>query len=58
MLQYVAPLLTGELIQTWGRKEKRLHGLINNAGIMATPYEESSDHYEAQFQVRAPSFRY
>lgn len=28
-----------------------LHGLVNNAGIMATPYEESVDHYEAQFQV-------
>lgn len=33
------------------RKESRLHGLVNNAGIMATPYEESVDHYEAQFQV-------
>lgn len=33
------------------RKESRLHGLVNNAGIMATPYEESVDNYEAQFQV-------
>ncbi|PCD26169.1 hypothetical protein AU210_012601 [Fusarium oxysporum f. sp. radicis-cucumerinum] len=33
------------------RKESRLHGLVNNAGIMATPYEESVDHYEAQFQT-------
>ncbi|KIM99373.1 hypothetical protein OIDMADRAFT_127344 [Oidiodendron maius Zn] len=32
-------------------KETFLHGLVNNAGIMATPYEESSDHYEAQFQT-------
>ncbi|KAL9562047.1 hypothetical protein ACKAV7_013970 [Fusarium commune] len=35
----------------FARKESRLHGLVNNAGIMATPYEESVDHYEAQFQV-------
>ncbi|EXJ76258.1 uncharacterized protein A1O5_00766 [Cladophialophora psammophila CBS 110553] len=35
------------------RKEKLLHGLVNNAGIMATPYEESSDGdgCEAQFQT-------
>ncbi|KIW99095.1 uncharacterized protein Z519_00758 [Cladophialophora bantiana CBS 173.52] len=34
------------------RREKLLHGLVNNAGIMATPYEESSDAgYEAQFQT-------
>ncbi|KAF4343943.1 NAD(P)-binding [Fusarium beomiforme] len=33
------------------RNEPRLHGLVNNAGIMATPYEESVDHYEAQFQT-------
>ncbi|KIN03264.1 hypothetical protein OIDMADRAFT_119069 [Oidiodendron maius Zn] len=32
-------------------KEKYLHGLINNAGIMATPYEESAHKYEAQFQT-------
>jgi NAD(P)-dependent dehydrogenase (short-subunit alcohol dehydrogenase family) len=32
-------------------KETYLHGLVNNAGIMATPYEESGDKYEAQFQV-------
>ncbi|SCV60871.1 related to reductases [Fusarium fujikuroi] len=32
-------------------KESRLHGLVNNAGIMATPYEESVDNYEAQFQT-------
>ncbi|KAH7195270.1 hypothetical protein DER44DRAFT_731749 [Fusarium oxysporum] len=35
----------------FARKESRLHGLVNNAGIMATPYEESVDHYEAQFQT-------
>ncbi|KAF5250336.1 hypothetical protein FANTH_4436 [Fusarium anthophilum] len=35
----------------FSRKESRLHGLVNNAGIMATPYEESVDHYEAQFQT-------
>ncbi|KIV91339.1 hypothetical protein PV10_05886 [Exophiala mesophila] len=32
-------------------KEPALHGLINNAGIMATPFEISSDGYEAQFQT-------
>ncbi|KAF5630054.1 alcohol sorbitol dehydrogenase [Fusarium sp. NRRL 52700] len=35
----------------FARKESRLHGLVNNAGIMATPYEESGDCYEAQFQT-------
>ncbi|KAG5752884.1 hypothetical protein H9Q72_005650 [Fusarium xylarioides] len=37
--------------EEFARKESRLHGLVNNAGIMATPYEESVDHYEAQFQT-------
>lgn len=32
-------------------KEPALHGLINNAGIMATPFEKSSDGYEAQWQT-------
>ncbi|KAF5683403.1 NAD(P)-binding protein [Fusarium circinatum] len=35
----------------FSRKESRLHGLVNNAGIMATPYEETVDQYEAQFQT-------
>ena len=32
-------------------KEKRLAGIILNAGIMATPYELTEDGVEAQFQV-------
>ncbi|KAJ9215491.1 hypothetical protein DTO166G4_2861 [Paecilomyces variotii] len=33
------------------RQEPRIHGLVNNAGIMATPYEKTLDGYEAQFQI-------
>ena len=32
-------------------KETVLHGLINNAGIMATPFEMTRDGYEAQWQT-------
>jgi NAD(P)-dependent dehydrogenase (short-subunit alcohol dehydrogenase family) len=32
-------------------KEVALHGLINNAGIMATPFEISKDGHEAQWQT-------
>lgn len=32
-------------------KETKLHGLVNNAGIMAVEFAESSDGYESQFQV-------
>lgn len=32
-------------------QETVLHGLINNAGIMATPFEISEDGYEAQMQT-------
>jgi len=32
-------------------KEKELHGLINNAGIMAVPFEKSQDGYESQWQT-------
>lgn len=32
-------------------KESALHGLINNAGIMATPFEMSKDGHEAQWQT-------
>lgn len=32
-------------------KEKKLHVLINNAGLMAVPYEETKDGYEIQYQV-------
>lgn len=31
--------------------ENTLHGLVNNAGIMATPFELSKDGYEAQWQT-------
>lgn len=32
-------------------KETALHGLINNAGIMATPFEITKDGHEAQWQT-------
>ncbi|KAE9375048.1 NAD(P)-binding protein [Stipitochalara longipes BDJ] len=32
-------------------KEVVLHGLVNNAGIMATPFEMSKDGHEAQWQT-------
>ncbi|KIX97443.1 uncharacterized protein Z520_06895 [Fonsecaea multimorphosa CBS 102226] len=32
-------------------KETALHGLVNNAGIMATPFEMTQDGYEAQWQT-------
>ena len=32
-------------------KETILHGLVNNAGIMATPFEMTKDGYEAQWQT-------
>lgn len=31
--------------------ETVLHGLVNNAGIMATPFEKTKDGYEAQWQT-------
>ncbi|KAJ5578236.1 uncharacterized protein N7459_007200 [Penicillium hispanicum] len=32
-------------------RETALHGLVNNAGIMATPFEITQDGYEAQWQT-------
>jgi NAD(P)-dependent dehydrogenase (short-subunit alcohol dehydrogenase family) len=32
-------------------KQPKLHGLINNAGIMAVPFEKSKDGYESQWQT-------
>lgn len=32
-------------------RETALHGLVNNAGIMATPFEMTRDGYEAQWQT-------
>jgi NAD(P)-dependent dehydrogenase (short-subunit alcohol dehydrogenase family) len=32
-------------------KEVKLHGLINSAGIMATPFEMTADGYESQIQT-------
>lgn len=32
-------------------RETTLHGLVNNAGIMATPFEMTKDGYEAQWQT-------
>ncbi|KAJ5611979.1 hypothetical protein N7510_005173 [Penicillium lagena] len=31
--------------------ETKLHGLVNNAGIMGVPYEVTTDGYESQFQT-------
>lgn len=36
---------------TFLSKEPVLHGLVNNAGIMATPFELTTDAYEAQWQT-------
>lgn len=35
----------------FSRKETKLHGLVNNAGIMALPFEESRDGWESQWQT-------
>ncbi|PVH17255.1 uncharacterized protein CXQ87_000139 [Candidozyma duobushaemuli] len=35
----------------FSQKEDKLHVLINNAGLMAVPYEETKDGYEIQYQV-------
>lgn len=37
--------------KTFISKEKKLHGLVLNAGIMAVPYEVTSDGFESQMQV-------
>lgn len=36
---------------TFLEKEPKLHVLINNAGIMAVPFELTKDNYEIQYQV-------
>lgn len=36
-----------KLLQT----ETKLHGVVNNAGIMAVPQQTSEDGYESQWQV-------
>ncbi|EGW34677.1 uncharacterized protein SPAPADRAFT_57726 [Spathaspora passalidarum NRRL Y-27907] len=38
-------------VETFGSKENKLDVLINNAGIMGVPYEETKDGYEIQYQV-------
>jgi len=35
----------------WRDKYRKLDVLVNNAGIMNTPFELSEDGFEAQFQV-------
>lgn len=37
--------------KTFASQEKKLHGLILNAGIMAVPYEVTGDGFESQMQV-------
>lgn len=37
--------------QQYMSKETELHGLVNNAGIMSTPYQITKDGYESQFQT-------
>ena len=34
-------------------EEDKLHGIVNNAGIMAVANEISKDRYEVQWQVRS-----
>lgn len=34
-------------------EEDKLHGIVNNAGIMAVANEMSKDGYEVQWQVRS-----
>lgn len=36
---------------TFLEKESKLHVLINNAGVMAVPFELTKDNYEIQYQV-------
>jgi NAD(P)-dependent dehydrogenase (short-subunit alcohol dehydrogenase family) len=38
-------------VKEFTTKEKKLHGLINNAGIMAVPFAKSQDGYESQWQT-------
>ncbi|RLV92707.1 putative oxidoreductase ENV9 [Spathaspora sp. JA1] len=38
-------------VESFGAKEKKLNVLINNAGIMGVPFEETKDGYEIQYQV-------
>ncbi|CUM49961.1 uncharacterized protein AC631_00860 [Debaryomyces fabryi] len=40
---------------SFSKKEPELHILINNAGIMGVPYEETKDGYEVQYQVNFAS---
>jgi retinol dehydrogenase-12 len=37
--------------QNFLSKETKLHGLVNNAGIMATPFKMTEDGYEEQWQT-------
>lgn len=41
----------GSAAKAFASKEPKLHGLINNAGIMAVPFEKSKDGYESQWQT-------
>lgn len=41
--------------ESFSKKEPELHILINNAGIMGVPYEETKDGYEIQYQVNFAS---
>lgn len=40
-----------QAIASFSQKEPKLHILINNAGIMAVPYEKTKDDFEIQYQV-------
>lgn len=37
--------------KSFSSQQPKLHGLINNAGIMAVPFEKSKDGYESQWQT-------
>ncbi|KAE8453141.1 hypothetical protein EG329_011208 [Mollisiaceae sp. DMI_Dod_QoI] len=38
-------------VKEFASKETKLHGLVNNAGIMAVPFEKSKDGFESQWQT-------
>jgi NAD(P)-dependent dehydrogenase (short-subunit alcohol dehydrogenase family) len=40
-----------EFASQYSAREHPLHLLVNNAGIMATPFAKTGDGFEAQFQV-------
>ena len=44
-------------VDCYFRKEIQLHGIVNNAGIMAVNFEMTVDNFESQFQVGFHCFK-